>query len=254
VKVLVTFAVEAEFAPWRKLRDLRRTQIDALDIYQAQIGRASVDFIVTGMGPANARRACEIAMTQPHTICIASGFAGALKPIHKPGTILVARSVQQLGKPETIECSRRLAVSGFMDHAVYVNMFLSTDQVVSNPEAKRQLSPFADAVDMESFTVLSVARENNLPAVAIRVISDSFEQDLPVEIETTVDDKGQVRIAGVLKHIARHPLQLPALIRLGRQSRTAAEALASFLEAYIKLLSMKTHGWPPAELREVAAR
>jgi hypothetical protein len=54
--------------------------------------------------------------------------------------------------------------------------------------------------------------------------------------------------------VARHPLQLPALIRLGRQSRTAAEALAHFLEAFIKELSFRSHGWPPKELQEVASK
>jgi hypothetical protein len=44
------------------------------------------------------------------------------------------------------------------------------------------------------------------------------------------------------------------LIRLGRNSRTAAEALCHFLEAFIKKLSFATHGWPPAELQEVAAQ
>jgi len=54
--------------------------------------------------------------------------------------------------------------------------------------------------------------------------------------------------------VARHPLQLPALIRLGRDSRTAAEALAHFLEGFVKKLSLSSHGWPPPELQEVASR
>jgi hypothetical protein len=69
-----------------------------------------------------------------------------------------------------------------------------------------------------------------------------------------VDEKGQVSIAGVVRYVARHPLHLPALIRLGRDSRTAAEALAHYLEAFIKKLSFSSHGWPPVELQEVAAR
>ena len=32
------------------------------------------------------------------------------------------------------------------------------------------------------------------------------------------------------------------------------EALAHFLEAFIKKLSFSSHGWPPPELQEVAAR
>ncbi len=68
-----------------------------------------------------------------------------------------------------------------------------------------------------------------------------------------VDDEGNVRIGGVVRYVARHPLVIPALVRLGRDSKTAAEALTHFLEAHIKKLSFATHGWPPPELQEVAA-
>jgi len=108
MRILVTFAVEAEFAPWRKLRNLQPIAVGELQMFQAQIGRATVDFLVTGMGIENARRAAEVAMSVPHTICIASGFAGSLKATHKVGDILAARAVQQLGKSKTIECSRNL--------------------------------------------------------------------------------------------------------------------------------------------------
>jgi adenosylhomocysteine nucleosidase len=254
MRILVTFAVEAEFAPWRKLRTLEPVHLGGLKIFQCQIGRATVDFIVTGMGMENARRGAEIAMTIPHTICIASGFAGSLKPAHKVGDILVARAVQRLGKSKTVECSRNLFMAAYENQAIDAKMFLTTDKVIGTAEEKQRLAPFADAVDMESFSTLSMARQKNLPAVAIRVISDRFDEDMPAEISTTVDERGRVKIGGVVKHVAHHPLQLPALIRLGRQSHTAAEALCHFLEAFIKELSFRSHGWPPPELQEVAAK
>jgi adenosylhomocysteine nucleosidase len=254
MRILVTFAVEAEFAPWRKLRTLEPIHLDGLEIFRCQIGRATVDFIVTGMGMENARRGAEIAMAIPHTICIASGFAGSLKPAHKVGDILAARAVQRLGKSKTIECSRNLFMAAYENQAIEAKMFLTTDKVIGTAEEKQRLAPFADAVDMESFSTLSMARQKSLPAVAIRVISDRFDEDMPAEISTTVDERGRVKIGGVVKHVAYHPLQLPALIRLGRQSHTAAEALCHFLEAFIKELSFRSHGWPPPELQEVAAK
>jgi adenosylhomocysteine nucleosidase len=254
MRILVTFAVEAEFAPWRKLRTLQRAQLEGLEMFQCQVGRATVDFVVTGMGMENARRSAEIAMSATHTVCIASGFAGSLRPAHKVGDILAARAVQQLGKPKTIECSRNLFMAAYENKAIEAKMFLTTDKVIGTAEEKRQLAPFADAVDMESFAILSVAKQKKLSAVVIRVISDRFDEDMPADISTTVDERGRVKIGGVVKLVAYHPLQLPALIRLGRHSRTAAEALSHFLEAFIKELSFRSHGWPPQELQEMAAR
>src|SRR6266852_8712852 len=176
MRILVTFAVEAEFAPWRKLRTLEPVHLDGLDMFRCQIGRATVDFVVTSIGMENARRGAEIAMASHHKICIASGFAGSLKETHKVGDILAARAVQQLGKSKTIECSQNLFWAACVNRAIEAKMFLTTDRVIGTAEEKKQLVPFADAVDMESFATLSVAKEKRLPAVAIRVVSDRLDE------------------------------------------------------------------------------
>jgi len=254
LKVLLTFAVEPEFAPLRKLRKFEEFRIGEVSVYRAQIGRATVDVVVTGMGPANAQRAAEGAMSVPHTICICSGFCGALKSEHHVGDILAARAVQQMGKNKTIECSQGLVTNAWGDGAKHAQSFLSSDKIVATAEEKARLAPFADAVDMESFAILSVAHERKLSAVAIRVVSDRFDQDVPVDFSAAVDEKGRVRIAGVLQKVVFHPINIPALIRLGRESKTAAEGLANFLEAYIKKASLSTHGWPQGNLSDVASR
>jgi len=254
MRVLATFAVEAELAPWRRLRGLERLSVDGIGVYKAQIGRAQVHFVVTGMGMENAARVAGAVMKQPYQFCISSGFAGALDNTSGVGDILVADAVQQLGKAKTLQCSRNLVYAARDDGAKQVKLFLTCDHVVRTAEEKAQLAPFAGAVEMESFAIAAAAYAHQLPVVAIRVISDSTKRDLPIRMETMVDADGNVSIGGVVRQIVRHPLQLPALIRLGRESSTAAEALANFLEAFIKKLSLSTHGWPPPELQEVAAR
>src|SRR6185295_11270244 len=82
MRVLVTFAVEAELAPWRKLRGLERLSVDGIDVYKAQIGRAQVHFVVTGMGMENAARVADAVMKQPYQFCISSGFAKLVGLLH----------------------------------------------------------------------------------------------------------------------------------------------------------------------------
>jgi adenosylhomocysteine nucleosidase len=254
MKVLITYAVESEFTPWRQLREFREILVGDVLVRQTQIGRATVDFVVTGMGPANAKRAATAAMSLPHAICICAGFAGGLKPEHRVGDILAAEAVQQVGKSKTLECNLRLATLALGCGAKRVKRFFTSDTVIANAEEKARLAPFADAVDLESFAILSAAREHDLSAVVIRVISDPYDQDMPVDFGASIDERGQVRIGGIVRAVVTHPLQIPALIRLGRESRTAAQGLAHFLEAYIKQISFSTHGWPPADLVEVAAQ
>lgn len=250
MRILVTFAVEAEFAPWRKLRDLEQTTISGVPVFRGRVGSAKVDFAVTGMGIDNAFRAANALLTEPYQACITAGFAGALKEGHQVGHILVADAVQRLGKSKTLMCGRNLVEAAWGDGATRVKMFLTSDHVVRTAEEKKQLAPFADAVEMESFGVLTAAEARGRPAVAIRAISDDLRNDMPAIVDTAVDETGQVKIAGVVRYVARHPLQLPALIRLGRDSKTAAEALAHFLEAFIKQLSFTSHG----AVSEMAAR
>jgi adenosylhomocysteine nucleosidase len=256
MRVLVTLAVDAEFAPWRKLRNLSHSEVGGTTVYQAQIGRSLTDFVVTGMGRENARRVARIVMTEPYSICIAAGFAGALKPQHTVGSILAAEAVQCIGNAKTLQSSRRLALAARTDGAFLAKMFLTSDTVIRNAEEKAKLEPLADAVDMESFEILSAAHEHKMSAVAIRVISDTSERGLPALLGNMVDDAGHVKMGAVIRGVVRHPIHLPALIRLGRDSRTAAEALARFLEGYIQKLSLLTHGWFPEEegREEVAAR
>jgi len=254
--VLVTFAVEAEFAPWRKLRNLSSREIEGFTVYQGNVGRANVDFVVSGMGLENAQNATMAVLTASHDFCIASGFAGALRAQHNPGTVMVAEAVQLLGKSKTLACGRGLMLNAWRENAVRAKLLLTSDHIVRTLEEKAQLAPFAEFVDMESFGVMSAAQECGRPAVAIRVISDGCERELPIDLDLTMNERGKVILHGVLVYLKRHPLSIPALYRLGRDSRSAAAVLANFLERYIKKLSLFTHGWfPEGEgLEEVAAR
>jgi nucleoside phosphorylase len=253
MRVLVTFAVEAEFAPWKKLRSLKKTTVEGLDFFQAQIGRAAVDFVVTGMGEENAAQGVKIGMREPHSICIGAGFAGALRDNLNVGDVLAARAVQKLGKAKTLMCGRNLQMAARENKAIDAKMFLTAERVIETSEEKKQLSPFGEAVDMESFGMLSAAVEKKVSAVAIRVISDRFDQNMPEHVDRTIDERGRVVLWRALRHLAAHPLQVRAFVRLGFQSKTAAESLANFLEAYIKHLSFREPGWPPSELSEMAA-
>lgn len=250
MRILVTFAVEAEFAPWRKLLDLEEIRISDVPAFRARVGGAKVDFAVTGMGVHNAFRVIDALLTEPYQICITCGFAGSLKDSHCVGHVLVADSVQQLGRSKTLACARNLVEAAQGDGATRVKMFLTSDHIVRTVDEKQSLAPFADAVEMESYGALSAAAGRDKQCVAIRVISDDVRNDMPAVVDTAVDEMGQVKIGGVVRYVARHPLQLPALIRLGRDSKTAAQALAHFLEAFIKRLSLSTQG----AVSEVAAR
>jgi uridine phosphorylase len=85
------------------------------------------------------------------------------------------------------------------------------------------------AVDMESATVRAMAESMGLPMLHVRAISDAADQTLPAQIMNWIDDVGQPRYGKLLAGLALHPRQLPAMIRLGRNSRLALRRLTQAL-------------------------
>lgn len=254
MKALVTFAVDSEFAPWRRMRRFHKVRRGDVTVYQTVVGRAKVHVVVTGMGAGNAGRTAEAALTDPYMICINAGFAGALKPGFVPGDILVARAVVRTDDSRVLPCSRDLVKTAWFHGAREIPKLLSTDRVINLTEEKKELGRFADAVDMEGFAVLNAARRHSLPAVVIRAISDPLELDMPIDFNRTANRRGGISIFRVLSEVARSPRKMPALVRFGRRSRKAAEELALFLDSYVKKVSIMQHGAVPLELQEAAAR
>ena len=57
MKVLITFALANEFAPWRKLRRFERVSAGASDqTYVARVGLCDVRVVLTGAGRFAAQR------------------------------------------------------------------------------------------------------------------------------------------------------------------------------------------------------
>jgi adenosylhomocysteine nucleosidase len=95
---------------------------------------------------------------------------------------------------------------------------------------------------MESFYILSAATESGIPAVAIRSISDTVEEDLPLDMNRIFSDEGQVSLPRVIGEVVRNPGSVPSLVRLGQHSKAAAESLARFLDGYVALIAQKYKG------------
>jgi adenosylhomocysteine nucleosidase len=253
LKILVTFAVEAEFAPWRKSRGFVAKKLGNDPIYTAEIGAASVEVILTGMGPANARRAVEAALSSEHVLCISSGFAGALRSEYQVADVLVASAIRLASKAETIQCDATLVEDALRTNGVAdVKNFVSVERIAESPEEKAELAEFGEAVEMESYAVLAVAAKRKVPAVAIRAISDRFDQKLPLDFSGSIDECGHVMKGKLARQIASDPSKIPALIRLGKQSSAAAHRLAEFLENYVGRLSARDSGEAAARFEKMA--
>jgi len=240
MRILVTFAVSAEFASWRRRHKFLRIpklpvglDLARCPVFRARWKDAEILVALTGIGPVRARRAARYALQSSPDVCISSGLAGGVKEMYARGEVLAAARVGEARGKHVFHSDALLMNRAVACGARPAERFLTSPTVVTSAAAKRELAGRGDAVEMESSGVMAAAIAENVPAVAIRVISDDAGQDLPLDFNRVLTPKGKVRPVRLLGSIVAEPASLRGLLQLAGDSRRASSALADFLDRYI---------------------
>jgi nucleoside phosphorylase len=235
MKILVTFALENEFAPWRKMAGFQRDMAtDDSGCYRARIGEAEVRVVLTGMGKVAAEAAMNCALEEIPDFCISSGLAGALKAEHSAGEVLVARQVSEIRGGRAVLSDEDMVQLAERSCAKVVARFLVSEKVIATVEQKKELAVSGDAVEMEGLYVLAAAAKKGIQSVAIRSVSDTIDRDLPLDFDRVMDDRGRVSIRKVVGQVAAKPSRIGGLIRLAHDSDKAAGNLANVLDNFVR--------------------
>ncbi|HMO63966.1 MAG TPA: hypothetical protein PKE47_01850 [Verrucomicrobiota bacterium] len=181
---------------------------------------ADVTIQLCGMGPGAARRWIEAVLAGPRPAGVLScGFAGGLDPARHLGDVLAdAGGWPGLG-PKLEAAGARTA--RFATEARVA--------VTAADKAAVRARTGADAVEMESGVIVSAGRAAGVPAAVVRVISDAAGDDLPLDFNALMTPAGRLSLPRLALAVAARPGRIPALVRLGRSSRRAAEKLADVL-------------------------
>ena len=246
MRILVTFAVEAEFAPWRKRHKFDLVSmptpigLESYSYYRGTVFENDVDVLLTGIGweenqTANRPRFVlrELLKTKPD-MCISSGLAGGLRADLRCRDIVAATEVSLPTGGDSFRSSGNLlAIASDAGAKVGLKQITET-HIVFEASAKSALSSFGDFVDMEGYHILQIVSGTRIPAISVRAISDTRDTDLPPEIGKLVDRQGHLRAVPLLKLVVKRPIRIPSLLTFGAQSRGAAVDLADFLDRFIE--------------------
>jgi len=237
MNVVVTFAVRSELAPWLRLRAFRPVRAEGLECYETTMAGAEVFAVVTGMGAANAAQAIRhVLNARLPDVVVTSGLAGALKPAYGVGDVLVARYVRCERGDQPVSSSDALLRLAVECGAKAVDSLVSVNAIARTVEDKARLGGLADAVDMESFAILTETRRAGIAAVAVRSVADTAQCDIPCDFSKMLDERGRVRLWRMSLEPLRAPQRLPALIHFAVAGRRAACRLAGFLDGYVEAL------------------
>jgi adenosylhomocysteine nucleosidase len=154
---------------------------------------------------------------------ISIGLAGALSPLLKVGDVVIADRI--VSGDEIWRCDNRWRVAlGARLASAHHGSLAASDIILESPTTKAALfeaSGGALAVDMESQVAARFALKRQLPLTALRVISDDAGHVLPPAALVAMMPDGGIALGRVLRSLARHPLQIGALIRTARSANRA---------------------------------
>ena len=159
--VLVTFAVDAEFAPWRDIRRFRKVKLNekhwsgGADVYETQVGDCCVWVSLTGMGIKSFDfKSATCLRSAGLDAIISSGLCGGLNTRYRVGQIVVPKRVATMQDAAGLSTAAPLADLAERQGATIIETLLTADRIIDSQEEKARLSRFADAVDMESFHIV----------------------------------------------------------------------------------------------------
>ncbi len=202
-------------------------------------GRHAV-LIESGPGCPAAARATEalIAGHRPSWV-VSAGFAGGLSPDLRRGDILLADGVVHTA-------GQRLSIDLKVDPAslaqspgLRVGRLLTTDRIIRKPEEKRALGQAHEAlaVDMETWAVAEICRREKVRFLAVRVINDAVDDELPRDVDRLLAQKTPARRLGAAAAVVfRRPSSLKDMYALRENALLASDRLATFLASMLQEL------------------
>lgn len=181
---------------------------------------ADVESVVSGMGQKNAASSIRtILSSRKPAYVVTCGFAGGLNPELRNGEVIgewdevfpEASALQRTGVKEvSFHCAERVAISA----AVKAVLRAGTGK---------------DAVEMESGVIRQVCREHQVPSATVRVVSDTAEEDLPLDFNQLMNADYTMNYGRLVFALIKNPMKVPKLVRFSKAVSHAAKQLGGVL-------------------------
>jgi adenosylhomocysteine nucleosidase len=190
-----------------------------------------------GAGQAAATRAfAALEEGGPIDLVLSLGWAGALRADIAPGS---AHNVAGVIDARTGE--RFLCDAGAGD------LWLVTSPSVADEQEKRRLASAyrAALVDMEAAAIARLAAMREIPFYCIKGVSDSLDARMP-DFSRFIEPNGRFKVGQFILFATLRPWYSPALVRMGENSRKAAQNIAQSLFDFLDERGQirKRNGYP----------
>jgi len=192
--------------------------------FEADIAASS--HVIYGLRGDALEQALHQRLQQPCAGLISFGMAGGLSPDLAPGAVVVAQAVADAHALLATDPAWSEALLRALPQAVG-GLLAGVDAPVATVADKQALhhADAALAADMESHIGARAARQAGVPYAVCRVVLDPALQTVPPAALAAFGRDGGINFPALLSNLLRHPGQLPDLLRLGRDSSSAQQAM-----------------------------
>jgi len=174
--------------------------------------------------PAATRAFAAAEKASPISMVLSVGWAGALRPDLKPGRTCNVAGVIDVRTGERFHC----------DAGAGESWLVTSPKVAGEAEKRRLAAAYGDAalVDMEAAAVARLAAMRAIPFYCFKGVSDAFNDKLP-DFNRFISPEGQFQTVRFALSALVKPWHWPALIRMGENSKRAAQGIAQSLVDFL---------------------
>jgi adenosylhomocysteine nucleosidase len=221
-RVAIIAAMAGELKPL--VRDWQHEYRNGVHLWRWSYDEGEWIAACAGAGVEAATRAfAEVEKDGPISRVISTGWTGALREEFVPGEAYRVSGVIDARSGE------RFAVA-----APAGECWLVTSPKVADENEKRRLATTYSAamVDMEAAGVARLAAMRGIPFDCVKGVSDGFRDKLP-DFNRFISARGQFQLARFILFVLIRPWHWPRLMRMGENSKKAAERLQTILLDYL---------------------
>lgn len=226
-------------------------------VYLSTMDSSEITIVQTGMGIVRSKAALKVVLERSKPDCIVSvGFAGALYHGSSPGDlVLVSRffllpaggeesanftfmqSEVKLNRPLPDPLVERLSGMSRIRQGSIITLKQPMKKTVLAEQIPKGLH--FPVCDMETFGLAELSRERDVPFLAVRSVSDILDEEVPPELIGVVDEMGEPKLGRLFHAVTTNPALVTDVLRLRRNSETAARNLGLFIKELCRALPVQ---------------
>ena len=222
-RIAIIAAMPAELKPLT--RGWRHTRSNGVDLWRKRFDENEWIAACAGAGVGAATRAfAEVEKSGEVEKVVSVGWAGALREELSAGQVCDVSCVIDARTGER-----------FLSAGPPSDCWLVTSSRVADIHEKQRLAETYEAslVDMEAAGVARLAQMRGVPFYCVKGISDGYNDQLP-DFNRFITANGQFKLGHFIVSRIYRPWQWPALIRMGENSKKAANGIAESLLDFLE--------------------